>query len=300
MTDHVGFIGIGSMGRPMMERLAAAGRKVIVHDRNPDMTRGLPHVAADMDEIARSAEIVFLSLPTPAIVEQVAGEIAAAGGRVRTVVDLSTSGPDAAAKIARIFAAAGITAVDCPVSGGVSGAEAGTLALMVGAPDEALHAICPLLEQLGRIFHVGQEPGMGQRMKVINNLMSASALAVASEGVAMAVKGGLDAATVVDVLNAGSGRNSATLDKFPQQILTGTFDAGFSLGLMLKDVLLCMDQAHAMGLDLPVSEAVADTWRKAERTLGGDADFTRIVQIAEAEAGIEIRARPAGGSAARG
>lgn len=132
---------------------------------------------------------------------------------------------------------------------------------------------------------------MGQMMKVINNLMSASALAVSGEGLAMAVKAGLDAETVVDVLNAGSGRNSATLDKFPRQILTGTFDAGFSIGLMLKDVKLCMDQARKLGLDMPASHAVTHIWQLANDRIGADADFTRVVEIAETAAGVKIRSK---------
>ena len=128
-------------------------------------------------------------------------------------------------------------------------------------------------------------------MKVINNLMSAAALAISGEGVTMAVKGGLDPDTVVEVLNAGSGRNSATLDKYPRQILPGTFDAGFSIGLMLKDVRLCLGQAHTLGLNLPVADAVASIWERAGMDFGSDADFTHIVEVAELAAGVAARSK---------
>lgn len=291
MTDCIGFIGIGNMGLPMARRLESAGHHVIGCDRDPKAMAALKHSAATPGDVARAADIIFLSLPTPAVVAAVTAEIAAAGGRTRIVVDLSTTGPQGAREAAGALADAGIDMVDCPVSGGVAGAVAGTLALMVGAPAPALDAVRPFLEIFGRIFHVGLEPGMGQMMKVINNLMSAAALAVSGEGLAMAVKAGLDAETVVNVLNAGSGRNSATLDKFPRQILTGTFDAGFSIGLMLKDVKLCMDQARGLGLDLPASEAVTGIWQVANDRIGPDADFTRVVEIAERAAGVKIRAK---------
>jgi 3-hydroxyisobutyrate dehydrogenase-like beta-hydroxyacid dehydrogenase len=189
--------------------------------------------------------------------------------------------------VARELADKGVGLLDCPVSGGVAGARSGKLALMVGGSKDDLARAQPLLEIFGRIFHVGLVPGMGQMMKVINNLMSASALSVSSEGVTMAVKAGLDPEMVVEVLNAGS----ATLDKFPRQILTGSFDAGFSIGLMLKDVRLCLAEAQALGLTLPACEAVAEIWETAARKIGPNEDFTRIVQVAEEAAGIVVRGR---------
>jgi len=119
-------------------------------------------------------------------------------------------------------------------------------------------------------------------------------LAISAEGATMAVKAGLDPDTVVDVLNAGSGRSSATLDKYPRQILTGTFDAGFAIGLMLKDVRLCLEQAGALGLDLPACRAVATVWEHAADEIGEKEDFTRVVQIAERGAGVTVRSRATG------
>lgn len=293
-SASVGFIGVGNMGSVMARRLIEAGHQLVVYDVVADATLPLiklgAKAASTIREVGDNSQVVFISVPTPDIVKAVAAELSQ-GAVVRWVVDLSTTGPAGAAEAATILRAHNINPVDCPVSGGVAGARAGTLALMVGAGDADLAEVRPLLEVFGRIFHVGAEPGMGQMMKVINNLMSAAALAISSEGVTMAVKAGLDAETVVDVLNAGSGRNSATLDKFPRQVLSGSFDAGFAVGLMLKDVNLCLARAQEMKLDLPVSVVVGNVWAKAAEILGPDADFTRIVEINEQPAGILIRRR---------
>jgi len=290
---NIGFVGLGNMGAPMAERLIEAGNRLIVFDIDKAqvdtiVSKGAipaPSIAA----MGAEAQIVFVSLPTPDIVQAVCAELATEG-QVRLIVDLSTTGPKMSRSIGQMLSSRGIAFIDCPVSGGVAGARKGSLALMAGGDADHIAEVRAQLDQFGRVFHVGPEPGMGQLMKVINNLMSAAALAVSGEGVTMAVKGGLDPATVVDVLNAGSGRNSATLDKFPRQILPGTFDAGFAIGLMLKDVRLCLEQADAFGLDVPTARTVGEVWEKAASVLGADADFTRVVELAESSAGVQVRA----------
>jgi 3-hydroxyisobutyrate dehydrogenase-like beta-hydroxyacid dehydrogenase len=243
------------------------------------------------EEVGTLADIVFLSLPTPEVIESVVlgtGGLTS-GQRVTHIVDLSTTGPQTARKVAKSLTDCGKILIDCPVSGGVAGARAGTLTMMVGCDDVALARVTPLLKLFGRLFHVGKEPGMGQMMKLINNLLSASALALSSEALALAVKSGLDAQTVIDVVNSGSGRNSATLDKFPRQILPRTFDAGFSLGLMSKDVDLCMRQAETLGLSLQASKVVQQIWSEASREIGPDEDFTKIILAIEGPAGVIVR-----------
>jgi len=292
--DAVGFVGIGNMGAPMVARLRDASYDPLLFDAAPEnlesFAAGGARIVASSVEMGASTDIAFISLPSPEIAREVALQLAE-GGRVRLIVDLSTTGPSMAAQVAKDLAAKGVSLLDCPVSGGVAGARSGKLALMVGGSEDDLARAQPLLEIFGRIYHVGLVPGMGQMMKVINNLMSASALSVSSEGVTMAVKAGLDPEMVVEVLNAGSGRSSATLDKFPRQILTGSFDAGFSIGLMLKDVRLCLAEAQALGLKLPACEAVAEIWETAAMKIGPNEDFTRIVQVAEEAAGIVVRGR---------
>jgi 3-hydroxyisobutyrate dehydrogenase-like beta-hydroxyacid dehydrogenase len=299
MNDQtIGFIGLGNMGAPMAGRLQSAGYALVVYDVREATSRAWQArgatAAASAAAVASLAEVVFLSLPTPDIVESVAlgpGGLSF-GSRVTHIVDLSTTGPDAARRIARELSDQGRSFVDAPVSGGVAGARAGTLAIMAGCDAAALARVAPQLQTLGKIYHVGVHAGMGQMVKLINNLLSACALAVSSEALTLAVKAGLDARTVIDVINAGSGRNSATLDKFPRQILPRSFDAGFTLGLMSKDVDLCMDQAEGFGLSLAACRVVRDTWSRASRDIGPEEDFTKIILAIEGPAGVVVRGAP--------
>ena len=295
MAKHVGFIGLGKMGRPIASRLIAAGYSLTVHDIRPESVAGLTsrgaRAAGSPSEVASTAETVLLSLPDAAVVREVAvgrdGVIA--GSKIRTVIDLSTTGTRTSQEIAAALAARGITTVDSPVSGGVAGAANGTLALMVACPPATLADVEPMLRHLGRVFHVGERPGMGQTMKLANNLLSATALAATSEAMVFGVKSGLDPGTMIDVINAGSGRNSASQDKFPGAILPRTFDAGFTTGLMHKDVELCLAEARAAGVPMSVGNAVGELWRRAFEEIGGEKDFTTIVQLVERAAGVEVR-----------
>ena len=208
--------------------------------------------------VASACEIVFVSLPTPSVVETVAlgPRGIAEGSRVKIFIDTSTTGATAARRIAEGLAQKNIVAVDSPVSGGLPGAEKGTLAVMVSCPEETLSRLRPILENLGKIFYCGAKPGMGQTMKLLNNLLSATAMAITSEAVVMGVKAGLDPGLVVDVLNAGTARNTASSDKFPKYILPRTFNAGFAMGLFNKDIRLCLEEADALGVPMIVGNAV--------------------------------------------
>jgi len=297
MADHVGFIGLGNMGRPMALRLLEAGYALTVHDARAEAVDALrargARAAPSPAAVADAAETVLLSLPTPAIVREVAlGPRGIADGKqVKTVVDLSTTGARAAVEIAAALAEKGIAAVDSPVSGGVAGAIKGTLAVMVAGPPARTAALAPMLATFGKVFVVGERPGMGQTMKLANNLLSASALAASCEALAFGVKAGLDPAVMCAVINAGSGRNTATEDKLPRQILTRRFAHGFATGLMHKDVALCVDEAAAAGVPMPVADAVRAAWQRALVAFGADSDLTRIVELAERAAGVEVKSR---------
>jgi 3-hydroxyisobutyrate dehydrogenase-like beta-hydroxyacid dehydrogenase len=224
------------MGGPMSSRLLDAGYSLCVFDTNPDVVKPLAargvEVVGSPAEVASIAQIVLMSLPTPTIVQQVAlGEQGVVqGSKVKTLVDLSTTGPGVASTVGQGVAERGITLVDSPVSGGVAGAKAGTLAVMVSCPKPTLAQVEPILKNLGRLFYTGEKPGLAQTAKLANNLLAAAALVVSSEALAMGVKAGLDPNVLLDIINAGSGRNSATQDKFPRSILPGTFDFGFATG----------------------------------------------------------------------
>jgi 3-hydroxyisobutyrate dehydrogenase-like beta-hydroxyacid dehydrogenase len=240
-------------------------------------------------DAARGADIVMVSLPSPAIVRAVASDIATVKG-VALFVDLSTSGPAASQAAAATLAPAGISLVDAPVSGGVKGAAAGTLTLMVAGPAAAVARAKPLLEVFGRVVVVGEKPGLGQTLKLANNLMSAASLAIASEALAMGVKAGLDPAVMLEVINASSGRNSATQDKIPRHVLNRKFDFGFANALSFKDVRLCLEEAEGLGVPMVVGTAVRQMLSITQQTCGADADCTELVKVLENWAGVRIGA----------
>jgi 3-hydroxyisobutyrate dehydrogenase-like beta-hydroxyacid dehydrogenase len=297
MVDSVGFIGLGNMGGPMAGRLLDAGYRVHVFDQRSEAMAALAGreavATASPAEVASQVETVLASLPAPDIVRQVAlgpGGVAE-GSRVRTFVDLSTTGPRVAAEVAAALAAKGITAIDAPVSGGVAGAVKGTLAVMVAGPSDLCAALRPVLEVFGTYFYIGDRPGMGQLMKLANNMLSAAAMAVSAEVMVMGVKGGLEPQVMIDVINAGTGANTAIRDKFPKAILTRSFNHGFATGLMHKDVKLCMDEAERLGTPTRVCGAVAEMWSETNGRFGPESDFTRIVQLIEQWAGVEVAPR---------
>jgi len=294
MTD-LGFIGLGRMGGPMVTRLLDAGHEVTVFDVSEEAARLLVErgaaPAGSAAEVGSAAEIVLTSLPTPDIVHQVAlGEAGIVhGSRVKTLVDLSTTGPGTATRIADGLAARGIQWVDAPVSGGVTGAREGTLAVMVSCPEATLEVIRPILATFGKVFFVGEKPGLAQVAKLGNNLLAAAALVISSEALAMGVKAGLDPKVMIDIINAGSGRNSATQDKFPRAILPGTFDFGFATALSYKDVRLCVDEAEALGVPMVLGAVVRQMLAVTNAKFGPDSDFTSIARVIEEWAGVQIR-----------
>ena len=292
---ELGFVGVGRMGGPMSERLLAAGHSLTVFDTDDASVEALvkkgAKKASSAAEVASSADIVLMSLPTPDIVRQVAlGENGVArGNRVRTLIDLSTTGPGVSNIVAKELTQRNIAWVDSPVSGGVKGAAAGTLAVMVSCQKPVFEVIEPILKVFGKIFFTGEKPGLAQTAKLANNLMAAAALVITSEAVAMGVKAGLDAKVLIDIINASSGRNSASQDKFPRAVLPGTFDFGFTTGLSYKDVRLCVDEAEARGVPMVCGASVRQMLAITNAKFGPDSDFTFIAKVLEEWAGVEMR-----------
>ena len=295
LSETFGFIGLGNMGQPMAGRLIDAGHSLVVHDVRDSaaeqfVERGAKRASSPV-ELASTVETIFLSLPTPQVVESVAlGESGLISGeKVRRIVDLSTTGPRMAESIGNRFKERGVRWLDSPVSGGVGGARAGTGAVMFSGPREDYDDLLPVLKVIGKPFYIGDKPGLAQMMKLVNNCLSAAAMALTSEAVVMGAKAGIPPKVMIDVINAGSGRNTATLQKFPQSILPRSFDYGFATGLMHKDVMLFMEEARRMGLSLEGCQVVFDLWQKALDKLGPDSDFTKIVTLMEEQAGVEVR-----------
>ena len=281
----------------MASRLLDAGNTLCVFDTNPDVTAPLAArgaiIAASPVEVASKARIVLMSLPTPPIVQAVAlgANGISSGTSVKVVIDLSTSGPGVATIVAKGLAEKGIVSVDSPVSGGMKGAKDGTLAVMVSCPKATYAEVEPILKNFGKLFFTGEKPGLAQVAKLANNLLAASAIVISSEAMAMGVKAGLDPQVLLDIINAGSGRNSATQDKFPRSILTGTFDFGFATGLSYKDVRLCVDEAEALGVPMVAGAAVRQMLAVTQAKFGANSDFTCIAKVLEEWAGVEIRSR---------
>ncbi|MEO6338528.1 MAG: NAD(P)-dependent oxidoreductase [Caulobacteraceae bacterium] len=292
----LGFVGVGRMGGPMTERLLKAGYGVVVYDKSAAAVAALEALGAvaapTAQAVAHQAEIVLSSLPTPDILQAVmlGPDGISSGAKVKTVVDLSTSGPRMAATVAAGLAERKIDWVDSPVSGGVVGARNGTLAVMVSCKAEVLPSVEPILSNIGKVFYVGDKPGQAQVAKIGNNILAASAMVMTSEVMAMGMKAGLDPQTFLDIIQAGSGRNSAAGDKFPRCVLPGTFDFGFTIGLSYKDVKLCVDEAEGMGVPMVAGAAVRQMLAITTAKYGADADFTNIAKVLEEWAGVEIRA----------
>lgn len=287
----VGFIGLGNMGLPMATRLVDAGHDVVVFDVQADavarvVARGASAGSSARD-VADRTDTVLASLPTPEVSEAVAVEVSE-GGAARRYVDLSTVGAQAAQRNSVVLAERGIAALDAPVSGGVHGAEAGTLAVMVSGPRADFAALDAVFAAIGRAIFVSEKPGAAQTMKLVNNMMAATTLAATAEVMVMGVKAGLDAHVMIDVLNAGSGGTHASRDKFPRAVLPRTFDYGFATGLMTKDVRLYLDEARSLGVPLRVAETVAALWETTLAELGADSDFTSIVKPMEDAAGVVV------------
>jgi 3-hydroxyisobutyrate dehydrogenase-like beta-hydroxyacid dehydrogenase len=298
MTEKVlGFVGVGRMGIHMAGRLLEAGHQLAIYDVNETAIarleqRGARRCASPA-EVASAAETVFVSLPTPDIVRSVAlsetGIIA--GTKAKVFVDLSTTGPAVAKEVAEALARKGIVAVDAPVSGGPGGAERGTLAIMVSCPRALADRLRPCFDVLGKFFWIGEKPGMGQTMKLINNILSASAIAITSEALVLGAKAGLDADTMIAVINSGSGRNTATEDKFPRCVLPRRFDFGFSTELLHKDVRLCLEVGDGLGVPMMVGNAVKQLLAITKASQGPDADITRIVCTVERWADAEVKGK---------
>jgi len=290
----LGFVGLGSMGAPIAGRLLDAGHRVVVCDARAEAAGAIgargARVVATPRAVADAATIVFVSLPAPEIVREVAlGADGLAGGTaLRTYVDLSTTGPAVAEEVAQALDAAGVATVDAPVSGGPAGAQAGRLTLMVAGAPAAVGQVRPLLDHFaGRVFVVGDRAGLGQTAKVINNLLSACAIAITGEAMVLGARAGLDPAVLLDVVDASSGQSNAASDKFPKQVLTRRFDHGFRLELMAKDVRLALDEAHRQGVPMLLGATVSELWNLAEAEAVGE-DCTAIVKLFERWGGAHV------------
>jgi 3-hydroxyisobutyrate dehydrogenase-like beta-hydroxyacid dehydrogenase len=257
-------------------------------DACAELARDGAQVASSALEVANNTEVAFLSLPTPDIVQKVCAGLAGAK-KLKVVVDCSTTGPGGARTAHAELAKAGIIYMDAPVSGGMAGARDGTLAVMVSGKKDVFERIEPAIKQFGKLFFCGEGAGLAQIMKLANNIIAAGVIVMSAEVIAMGTKAGLNPRQMCEIINAGSGRNSATQDKFPRSVLPGTFDFGFATGLSYKDVRLCLEEAHAQGVPMPVGAEVFQVLGITKARFGAESDFTCIAKVYEEWAQVEMR-----------
>ena len=287
LPPAVGFVGLGRMGTPMVQRLTAAGVAVRGYDTasRPELA-GVVTLVEEAALVADGVPVVVLMLPDSAAVEAVAREAglldALAPGTV--LVDMGSSEPLRTRALADEVAARGAVLVDAPVSGGVSGATAGTMTIMVGGPEDVVAPLGPFFAVLGRMRHVGPV-GAGHALKALNNLMSAAHLLASSEALLAGQRFGLGPAVMLDAVHGSSGRSGSTENKWPNFVLPGTFDSGFALGLMLKDIRIALGLAEATGAPSALAARTVELWTEAAAALGPAADHTEIVRWLRQERG---------------
>jgi 2-hydroxy-3-oxopropionate reductase len=298
-TSPLGFIGVGVMGHPIGRQLLARGHSVLAFDKSPQamvaFAQAGGRTAESIQEVVDRAEIVFTSLPSPAIFTEVAlGAGGVKDGRaVKIMVDLSTVGSRATRQAAAGLLEHGIDLVDAPVSGGAAGAQKGTLAVMVAGRAAAVDRVRGLLETFGKLFMVGPQPGQAQLLKLLNNMLSSTAFAITSEAYVAGVRGGLDPGVMMAAINAGSGRSGASQDKFMKQVMPRSFDFGFPVASVCKDIGLAIEECEALGVPMWIGNTVRQLWNFAGRQDGMQRDMTELVtsieRWADAKAGAPAK-----------
>jgi 3-hydroxyisobutyrate dehydrogenase len=291
----LGLIGLGNMGHHFGNRYLAAGHELIVFDNNPLAVERLKQKGARVAESAQAmadeVEFVLLCLPMPSIVQSVvqgpAGVLS--GTAVKVIVDLSTTGPSVTDLVAAAASVQNIQWIGTPVSGGTTGAEKGTLTLMASGPSAVFELVKPLLSVLGtNIFYLGEQPSLGQTMKIINNTLCAINMVASCETLVYGAKAGLDAKTMLDVINVSSGRSFITQEKVPQCILNREFPTRFTTDLLHKDIKLCVEEAEKLGVPMTVSPAARQFLSFAIGQGDGPKDYANIIKHIEGWAGAEF------------
>jgi 2-hydroxy-3-oxopropionate reductase len=292
---EAGYLGVGAMGLPMAQKLLDAGHSLVIHDVSdkamaPLLDRQARRAASPRD-LADRCEIVFVSLPTLAAFREVAfgAEGLVQGEAMKLLVNTCTVGVPFVHELAQCMQVRGVTVVDCPISGGPTGARAGTLSVMVSGDPAAIERIRPLISLWGRTLNIaGDKPGAAQMLKLTNNILSAVALAATAEAFVMGAKGGLDPEIMVNAINAGSGRNSATEGKMPEAVLSRSFDYGAEMHIIMKDIDLAIAQGEELGVPMWVCQAARLVFKHAMFKGAAHDDLTTIVKHIERDAGFEM------------
>ncbi len=285
---RIGYLGVGMMGQPMAEKLLDAGHELCLYDVREDAMRPLlerqARRAGSPKELADASDTVVVSLPTLATFRAaVTGRDGLLSGRaLKTLINTCTVGGPFLADIETACAAKGVTVIDAPISGGPVGARAGTLAVMVSGDPAKVAELMPIFRLWGpTVVTAGEKPGAAQIMKLTNNILAAVGLVATSEAMTMAAKGGIAADAMLQVLNNGTGRNFGTMLVFPQAVLPGTFDFGATIGILMKDVDLAIEQGEALGVPMWVCQAARLVLKHGVFQGRAQQDLSRVVQIVE-------------------
>ncbi len=293
----VGFIGLGRMGKHMAANVVKAGFETYVNDLVPALVEQLTALGAKHcptnQALAAEVDVAFTMLPNGAIVESVmcGPEGVLAACRPGTViVDMSSVAPATTQKMAKIAAEKGVKYIDAPVSGGTAGAEAGTLTIMVGADDETFARVEPVLKAIGkRIQHIGGV-GMGDAMKIVNNMLLGANMASLAEALVLGAKCGLDPETMYEIISTSSGNSYALTAKMKKFIMADAFEPGFAMDVQYKDLTLAQEASRAMQVPIPMSNACMAVYEQARAAGLGGEDMSAVIKIWERLCGVEIRA----------
>ncbi|MEM7776082.1 MAG: NAD(P)-dependent oxidoreductase [Pseudomonadota bacterium] len=279
----IGFVGLGQMGQPMAAHIAKGTTPIVCYDRIDGLVPEGAIGANALADVIKQSDTIFLSLPDGKIVTAVASQIATMDDVAgKAIVDLSTIGPAAAKEANATLGHAGLTYIDAPVSGGRQGALKATITIIWAGAETELARHRPIIDLFcANAFHVGDQPGQGQAVKLLNNFLSATAMAASSEAVLFGLSHGVDMKTILDVVKVSTGNNTAIADKFPNRILTGTYDAGFFAELLNKDVQLYHSFVEEAGTPNQVGTQVAEIWQQVEDALPPQSDFTRVFEVLE-------------------
>jgi 3-hydroxyisobutyrate dehydrogenase len=290
---RVCFVGIGNMGWPMAARLVGAGFEVAVTDAVAGRARAFVDqvggkAVVSLAEATKEADVLVTMLPTSAHVGSVVDEILPSLSSGKILVDMSSGAPAVTQKIAGDLGVIGVSVVDAPVSGGVSRAVTGELAIMTGGDAAALDRVDPLLRAMGTTIHRIGPVGAGQAMKALNNLVSAGGFLMAVEALVIGQQFGLDPSVMTDVLNASTGMNNSTQKKLKQFVLSRKFDSGFGLDLMVKDLSIALEVGRNGSAPTPFSALCREMWASAASMLGKGQDHTAMAKLSEALAGVTL------------
>jgi len=296
-NPRVGFVGVGNMGWPMAACLVKAGFAVTVNDSRRETANNFVQQVGgfapdSLRELAAGSDVIVTMLPTSVIVERVLAEgddNLFAGMRPGTIIiEMSSGVPSVTQRLAQQVDGLGGTLIDAPVSGGVPRARTGQLAIMVGGDGATIDRAAPVLSAMGTSVLRTGAVGSGQAMKALNNLVSTGGFLIGIEALLIGQRFGLDPAVMTDVLNAATGMNNSTQKKFRQFVLSRRFDAGFSMGLLAKDLSIALQVARETGTAAPLSALVKEFIVSAEAKFGAGADHTEMAKLSELLAGSEL------------